>query len=128
VPNWESTAYVRKSARGDSRPHTFQRESGKARSTQKSLASTVCPVGWAQFAEDGLRHLSIHADQFAGSMHRVPPDEDADPGLIREFVHTPIYKWVTNDYISGSSTEHVISRIAEILHELAPGVFRQPRY
>ena len=62
------------------------------------------------------------------SIQPRPPDLDADPGLIREFVHTPVYKWVTNDYISGSSTEHVISRIAEILHELAPGVFRRPRY
>jgi hypothetical protein len=53
---------------------------------------------------------------------------DADPGLIRGFVESPVYKWVTYDYVTGNDSHHVLCKIVEILHEFAPGVFRQPRY
>ena len=53
---------------------------------------------------------------------------DADPGLIRGFVETPVYEWVTHDYISGADPHHFLCKIVELLHELAPGVFRRPSY
>jgi len=54
--------------------------------------------------------------------------QDVDPELIRGFVHTPVYKWVTHDYVTGNVPDHLLCRIVEILHELAPAVFRRPEY
>jgi len=53
---------------------------------------------------------------------------DDDPGLIRGFVDTPIYAWVTHNYVTGNTDDHLLCKIVEILHELAPRVFRRPQY
>ena len=58
----------------------------------------------------------------------LPRREDADPELIRGFVNTPVYTWVVNDYINGNDSVHLLTKVVEILHELAPGIFRRPGY
>ena len=60
-------------------------------------------------------------------MSLLHPDT-IDPGLIRGFVRTPMYEWLTSEYLEGDAGEHILCKVAEILHELAPRVFRRPRY
>ncbi len=53
---------------------------------------------------------------------------DVDPGLIRGFLNSPVYRWVINDYVTGKTSANFLCLVVEILHELAPSVFRVPRY
>jgi hypothetical protein len=53
---------------------------------------------------------------------------DADPGLLREFLNSPIYRWMINDYVTGKTSANFLCQVVEILHKLAPSVFRLPRY
>ena len=53
--------------------------------------------------------------------------EDVDPGLIREFLNSPVYRWLINDYVCGKTGDNFLCQVVDILHELAPSVFRLPR-
>ena len=55
-------------------------------------------------------------------------DRSADLHMIRAFVDTPIYEQVVRDYLDGDSDSGFLCQMVEILHELAPHVFRAPRY
>ncbi len=52
---------------------------------------------------------------------------DADPGFIRGLVDTPIYLRLTSEYVAGDSGEHLLCRVVDILHEMAPATFGRTR-
>ena len=77
---------------------------------------------------DALEAENADGPWDALAIQPIPRPGHADPELLREFVHTPVYKWVTNDYVSGNDRAHLLTKVVEIVHELAPGVFRRPEY
>ena len=52
----------------------------------------------------------------------------ANPELIRGFLRTPVYEWVTHNFITGNTKGHLLCKMAELLYELAPEVFTAPKY
>jgi len=53
---------------------------------------------------------------------------DVDPGLLREFLNSPIYRWMINDYVTGKTSPNFLCQIVEVLHKLTPSAFRLPRH
>jgi hypothetical protein len=109
-----------------SRNHKSERKSPDLRQARRIVVQKVTQAVLA--IADALEVEKEKEPWDCIDFQSVLRNADADPGLIREFLNSPVYRWVMNDYVAGKTSGNFLCQVVEILHELAPSVFRLPRY
>lgn len=57
------------------------------------------------------------------AMTGLPPAQDVDPDMIRDFAESGTYKQAVQDYVLGRTEENIVITVLRLLQALLPAIF-----